>query len=317
MQDIEVFVGVDVAKDELVAAVHNQAGCRTIANEAQAISAWLQELPPGAALAMESTGRYHQLLATLARAAGLQVFVLNARDVYFYARALGARAKTDRVDARLIARFVAQQHQRLHPWQASHPTLVQVQRLLGLRWTVVTKRAALQQSLQGCEAALSGHVRALQDAIAGLLKGIDEHIAALFEQDAEFKAQRALLQSIVGVGPQSSALLAAVLAQMSFASDEALVAYSGLDPRACDSGKSRGRRRLSKRGQPALRRQMYLAAMSACHTKTFQGIYQTLRQRGLKTTEALVVLARKLLRIAYAVWRSGKPFDPQRLASGN
>lgn len=131
------------------------------------------------------------------------------------------------------------------------------------------------------------------------------------------RVQRRLLQSIVGVGPQSSALLASVLAQVEFASADALVAYSGLDPRACDSGSSRGRRRLSKRGQPALRRQMYLAAMSACHTKTFEGTYQALRQRGLKTTEALVVLARKLLRIAFAVWRSGKPFDPQRFVSGD
>ena len=58
---------------------------------------------------------------------------------------------------------------------------------------------------------------------------------------------------------------------------------------------------------------MYLAAMSACHTKTFAGTYQRLRERGLKTTEALVILARKLLRIAFAVWRSGKPFDPLRV----
>lgn len=314
MQDIEVFVGVDVAKDELVVAHHDQAGCRTLANEAGAINAWLQELPPGAALAMESTGRYHQLLATLAHAAGLQVFVLNARDVYYYAKALGARAKTDRVDARLIARFVAQQYRRLHPWQASDPTLAQVQRLLGLRWTVVAKRAALQQSLQGCEGALTAEVNALQVAFAAVLQRIDEQVAALFEQDARVKAGQVLLQSIVGVGPQSSALLASILGQMRFANADALVAYSGLDPRACDSGQSRGRRRLSKRGQPALRRQMYLAAMSASHTKTFKTMYAALKQRGLKTTEALVVLARKLLRIAYAVWRTGQPFDPQRLA---
>jgi transposase len=106
-----------------------------------------------------------------------------------------------------------------------------------------------------------------------------------------------------------------LLAQLDFASAEALVAYSGLDPRACDSGRSKGRRRLSKRGQPALRRQMYLAAMSACHTKTFAPTYRRLRDRGLKTTEALVVLARKLLHIAFAVWRTGKPFDPVRVVA--
>ncbi len=313
MQEERVFIGVDVAKAELVAAFATREGCRSIANEASAINAWLRELPDNALLAMESTGRCHQLLATLARAAGLQVFVLNARDVYFYAKALGARAKTDRVDAHVIARYLAQQHTRLHPWQPCSAVLTQVQDLLGQRWMAVTKRTALRQSLQDCEAAIHAEVQALDAAFAALLKAIDARIDALFEDDARLSEQRALLQSIVGVGPQSSALLASVLAQVDFASSDALVAYSGLDPRACDSGASRGRRRLSKRGQPALRRQMFLAAMSACHTKTFEGSYKALRQRGLKTTEALVVLARKLLRIAYAVWRSGKPFEPHRL----
>jgi transposase len=317
MQEVQVFVGVDVAKAELVAAVHNQAGCRSIANEADAISAWLRELPDGAVLAVESTGRYHQLLAALAVASGRQVFVLNARDVYFYAKALGARAKTDRVDAHVIARYVAEQHARLRPWQEPHALLSQVQALLGQRWTAVSKRTALRQSLQGCDAAIAGQVQALDEAFTALLKAIDARISALFEDDTQLREQRALLQSIVGVGPQSSALLASVLARASFADGDALVAYSGLDPRACDSGSCRGRRRLSKRGQPALRRQMYLAAMSACHTKTFEGTYKALRQRGLNTTEALVVLARKLLRIAFAVWRSGQPFDSQRFASAS
>jgi transposase len=124
---------------------------------------------------------------------------------------------------------------------------------------------------------------------------------------------RTLLQSIVGVGPQTSTLLASLLMRLSFASSDALVAYSGLDPRANDSGPSRGRHRLSKRGSPALRRQMFMAAMAACHTSTFAPTYQALRARGLKKTEALVILACKLLRIAFAVWRSGQPFEAQRI----
>lgn len=315
MQDVQVFVGVDVAKAELVIATHGRTGSRTIPNEARAISAWLRELPDRTCVAMESTGRYHQLLARLAHAVGLQVFVLNARDVHFYAKALGARAKTDRVDAHVIARYVAEQHTRLHRWIPPCPALQQVHSLLGQRWAVVSKRTALRQSLQGCDGAIAAEVQALEVGFAALLKAIDARIVALLEHDARVRERQRLLQSIVGVGPQSSALLASVLTQLKFVSADALVAYSGLDPRACDSGSSRGRRRLSKRGQPALRHQMYLAAMSACHTSTFKSTYQALRGRGLKTTEALVVLARKLLRIAFAVWRSGQPFDPKRFAS--
>ncbi len=314
MQEVQVFVGVDVAKAELVIARHGQAGAVAIPNEVQAISTWLCGLPPGACVAMESTGRYHQLLARLAHAVGMQVFVLNARDVHFYAKALGARAKTDRVDAHVIARYVAEQHTRLHRWIPPCPALQQVHSLLGQRWAVVNKRMALRLSLQGCDEEIITQVQVLEAGFAALLKAIDARIVALLEQDVRVRERQRLLQSIVGVGPQSSALLASVLSRVNFVSADALVAYSGLDPRACDSGSSRGRRRLSKRGQPALRHQMYLAAMSACHTSTFKGTYAALRGRGLKTTEALVVLARKLLRIAFAVWRSGQPFDPQRFA---
>ena len=194
MQEVNVFIGVDVAKAELVTAVHDQAGCRSIANEADAISAWLRELPDGAALAVESTGRYHQLLATLASAAGLQVFVLNARDVYFYAKALGARAKTDRVDAHVIARYVAEQHTRLRLWQVPHVLLSQVQCLLGQRWTAVSKRTALRQSLQGCDGAIACQVQALDAAFAALLQAIDARIMQLFDDDAPLRAQRKLLQ---------------------------------------------------------------------------------------------------------------------------
>ena len=94
------------------------------------------------------------------------------------------------------------------------------------------------------------------------------------------------------------------------------LAYSGLDPRAHDSGRSRSRRRLSKRGAPALRYQMYMAAMSASKTKTFAPTHQALRARGLQATEALMILARKLLRIAFAIWRSQKPFEAHRFSPG-
>ena len=315
MQAPRIFIGVDVSKAELIMTVHGQPGCLSVANDAQAISLWLRQWPPGALLAMESTGRYHQLLATLACQAGLTVFVLNARDVYFYAKGMGARAKTDRVDSQVIVRYLAEHHASLHAWQIPSALHAQLQCLLGQRQVAVCKRTALRESLRMGREGLEVAITALEEGFKALLKAIDQRIAQLFDTDPSLKQRRSLLHSIVGVGPLSSAWLADVLSHMTFASGDALVAYSGLDPRAHDSGRSRGRRRLSKRGNPALRRQMFMAAMSACHTKTFAPMYQQLRARGLKTTEALVVLARKLLRIAFAVWTSSQPFDPQRVAS--
>ena len=313
MQVPPTFVGVDVAKAELVVAIDGQDNCLNVANECAAIVNWLRTLTAGCVLAMESTGQYHQLLANLAAGMGLSVFVLNARDVFFYAKALGARSKTDRLDAHLIARYLAEHHQRLHPYCAPSACQAELQQLLGQRWTVVSKRTALRASLKACQDSIAQASSALDGAFAALLRAIDGRITALIGNDARLQGARTLLQSIVGVGPQTSALLASLLMRLSFASSDALVAYSGLDPRANDSGRSRGRRRLSKRGSPALRRQMFMAAMAACHTSTFAPTYQALRAHGLKTTEALVILARKLLRIAFAVWRSGLPFEALRI----
>ncbi|CAN7153633.1 IS110 family transposase [Acidovorax sp. LjRoot194] len=307
------FIGVDVSKAELVVATHGQDACLAVSNESTAIVQWLHTLPPGALLAMESTGRFHQLLATLAAGMGLTVFVLNARDVYFYAKGLGARGKTDRVDARIIARYLAEHHERLHPHCVPSACQAELEQLMGQRWTVVTKRTALRQSLRDCSTSIAQAAAGLEDAFGTLLHTIDGRITQLIKEQEQLHRARTLLQSIVGIGPQSSALLVTVLDRVAFCSCDALVAYSGLDPRAHDSGRSRGRRHLSKRGNPALRHQMFMAAMSACHTVTFAATYQALRARGLKSTEALVVLARKLLRIAFAVWRSGKPFDAHRI----
>ncbi|WP_437701850.1 transposase, partial [Achromobacter xylosoxidans] len=98
-----------------------------------------------------------------------------------------------------------------------------------------------------------------------------------------------------------------------FASSDAAVAFCGLDPRPKESGRKVGRRRLSKQGDKAARTLLYNAASSAARTAHFKDYYATLRARGLPSTAALVVIARKLLRIAYGVWRTGQAFDPAKL----
>jgi transposase len=94
-----------------------------------------------------------------------------------------------------------------------------------------------------------------------------------------------------------------------------VVAFAGLDPRVCDSGEHRGKRRLSKRGPAWLRRQLYLNALGASHSKALRPLYESIKSKGFAPTQALIILARKLLRVAYAVWKSGQAFDPARLIS--
>jgi transposase len=307
------FYGVDVAKAELVIACKGQPGIHTVANDAAAIGAWLKTLPPGSLVAAESTGRYHRLLVELAAASGCVAYVLNAKDVSFYAKALGGRAKTDKVDAHVIARFIAEHHEELHAWKPAEPRAAEIWELLLRRAEVVKHRVSLRQTMRDAP-TIAQAARRLDEEFDVVLDAMDKRITALQQQDAEMAAASARLQTIKGVGPQGGAMLAAVFSRIPFANADALVAYSGLDPRAQDSGQKKGRRRLSKRGPAPLRRQAYLMGQAAARSTLFKPMYQALRARGFASTQALVILARKLLRIAFAVWKSGKPFDGALIA---
>ena len=304
-------VGVDVAKAELVVAVADQPQHgRTVPNSSQGISAWLDEIPADCRIAVESTGRYHLKLVEQAQARGFAVYVLNARDVHYYARALGQRGKTDRNDAELISRYLREHHAHLHLFCAGSPTEQQIRQLLRSRASVVVQRQALLRSLQDVAGLDTGALTAQLD---GVLKQIDHRIAALLKVEPELDDSAKRLQSIPGVGLLGAAWLTCLFRRIGFANGDAVVAYTGLDPRARDSGQLRGRRRLSKRGPAPLRRQLFMMAFSASRSRVFAPAYQALRARGLSTTAATVILARKLLRIAFAVWKSTAAFDPARL----
>lgn len=308
MQQHSIFIGVDVAKAELVISVHGQTQHQSIPNNIAGITSWLGTLAPQAHIAMESTGRYHGRLAHLARQAGFHVYVLNARDVYFYAKALGMRGKTDRLDCQVIARYLAEHHARLHEHSVGNAVTQQLNDLLNRRAKVTTHLSALRQVLLDLP-ELDSPRQSLLASFQTFLTQMDEQIEQLIHSDVQLREGCARLRTITGVGPQASALLGALFSRVAFTNSDALVAYCGLDPRPQDSGTKRGRRRLSKRGPALLRRQMWLVGFAASHSNALKPLYQSLRAKGLSTTAAIVVLARKLLRVAYAVWHTGKPFD--------
>lgn len=314
MQSPAHAIGVDVAKAELVTATAAQEGSRKVVNDATAICAWLASLEPGSIVAMEATGKYHRLLAELAHASGMRVFVLNARDVHYYAKALGTRGKTDRLDAMVIARYAAEHHAELRAWQPAAGVEQQLQDLLNRRWVLTRQLVTLRLSLRDV-VSLQAASEQLQQAYERMFEEIDRQLEVLVAGQAALAQGAARLQTIAGFGRQASIRLAAVLSKQTFANADAAVAYSGLDPRPCDSGAKKGKRRLSKRGCADLRRQLYLAAFAASHSKAYGPTYQALRARGLATTEAMVILARKLLRVAFAVWKSGKDFDASLIGS--
>jgi len=303
-------IGVDVAKADLVVGVvgHPQHS-RRVGNTAAQITAWLDSVPADARIAMESTGGYHGLLVELAQQRGLAVYVLNPRDVHYYARGLGQRGKTDRGDAQVISRYLHEHHAHLHPYCSGSPIEQEIGQLLRSRAHVVVQRQSLLRSLQ----AVSGlQTAALTAQLDDVLKQIDQRIATLIASQPDLAEAAQRLQTIPGVGAQGAAWLTCLFQRIGFTNGDSVVAYSGLDPRPRESGQMYGRRKLSKRGPAALRRLLFMMAFSACRSTVFRPFYKALRDRGLSGTAGVVVLARKLLRIAFAVWKTKTCFDPQR-----
>jgi transposase len=306
------FIGIDVAKDELVVAVHGEAPVRSLPNTTTALKGWLDTLPAGSCLGLESTGGYHELLAVLAHAAGFIVYLLNPKDVRHYAHALGARAKTDRVDAQLIARFIAHEHERLHHWQPPTPVQRHIDTLLKRRAALVRSQGAIRQTMEHV-AGLKAKTRTAVRALDALLEAIDQEIEHTLRQEPELQAQAACIRSIPGIGLLTGSALLNLFTRLPAARADAIVAFTGLDPRPCDSGQKRGRRRLSKRGPAELRRLLFNAAMSAARTRLWRPYYERERAKGLPTTAALVVIARRLVRVAYALFKSNSHFNPERM----
>ncbi len=242
-------IGADVAKDEIVAACSEGSfPVRKVPNQRAAVLAFLKGLPTGSRIGVESTGSYHELFAEVAHQLGFLVFLLNPKDTRHYAKAVGLRGKTDRVDAELIAR-------------------------------------------------------------------LDLRVKALVDASPERKQNYTRLCTITGIGPVVGTALVNTLERVPLKSADAFVAFTGLDPRPDDSGQHRGKRRLSKRGPAELRRLLYMAAMSAIKTKTWRPLYDHYRAKGLSSTAALVILARRIARTAWSIYTHKTEFDPGRLTN--
>ena len=309
MSEVNCFAA-DVSKRELVIAVYpGEVGVKRIANQDAAISAWLDTLAAGSVIAMEATGTYHRRLADLAHGRGLVVYVVNPRNVYYYVRGMGARGKTDPSDAKLLARYVAHERAQLHPYVPPSALCERLTTLLERRAVLVRSRQALTQSLAelptlGCEK------RDLFEAIATLLSAIDRELAALTSSDASTATLVTRLKTISGVGPLVASLLCALFKRFAFRHADALIAYLDLDPRPDESGQHRGRRRLSKRGHPEWRRLLIAAAMPAPRTKVWRDYVTLQRAKALPATAVHVILARKMLRTAFAMFKNGQDFVP-------
>jgi transposase len=303
-----MVIGCDVSKRHidvqlLGAAVHRRA---RIANREGAIRRWVGELPAGCCVGMEATGTLHEALARVLVEAGHTVYVLNPRWVYAYRRALGVRGKTDLVDALLIARYIQEHAAHLHAYRVPSPEQAELRRLL-------LRRLELQKLMIATRQSLGTQARSVLEQFKLLLRELERRIAALVAANPDWRALDARLRSIPGVGSIVGAHLVQVLTRIAFGNTDAFVAHTGTDPRPNDSGQKQGRRRLTHHGDVGLRHMLFLAALAACKRPEWRALYEHQRAKGLASTAALVVLARKIARIAFHLFKTGEIYDPTRL----
>jgi len=308
-------IGADVAKQAIVVACSEGSfPVREVANQRTAVLAFLKSLPVGSRIGVESTGTYHELFAEAAHQLGFLVFVLNPKDTRHYAKAVGLRGKTDRVDAELIARMIAHEHTKLHAWIPPTPQQREIDRLIKRRARLISLREAVAMSLHEL-GGFDADRKALRTRFNQLIARLDLRVKALVDASPERKQNFTRLCTITGIGPVIGTALVNTLERVPLKSADAFVAFTGLDPRPDDSGQHRGKRRLSKRGPAELRRLLYLAALSAVKTKPWRPLYEHYRARGLSSTAALVILARRIARTAWSIYTYKTEFDPSRFTN--
>jgi transposase len=305
---METVIGCDISKRQIDVQMLSAAASRRaqLANHEGAIGGWVGKLPAACRVGMEATGTLHELLARVLVEAGHTVYVLNPRWVYAYRRALGRRGKTDQVDAMVIARYVDAEAKNLHPYQPPSPEQAELRRLL-------LRRLELKKLMIATRQSLGPRARAVLEQFDALLRNIEQRIAALIAANPEWRALEQRLRSMPGVGPIVAAHLVQVLTRIGFSGAQAFIAHAGIDPRPNDSGQKHGRRRLTHHGDVGLRHMLFMAAMAASKLPDWRALYEHHRSKGLPSTAVFIVLARKLARIAFHLFKTGETYDPTRL----
>jgi transposase len=257
------YVGIDVAKKSLDVCLLPELKHFTTTNDSAGFGQLLKGLAtPGSCLiVLEATGGYQRAVVAELVAAGHQVAVVNPRQVRDFARGLGILAKTDRLDAEVIARFGEQAQPRSR--EKSSDIQQDLQQLVTRRRQLIDLRTAETNRLEA--ATTKSVIKSLRSMIEQLQKKIrqvEKEMAQLVESDEQLQCQAALIESVPGVGAITAATLIAELPELGRLNRQEIAALAGLAPFNRDSGKFHGRRSIWG-GRAAVRSVLYMAALTA------------------------------------------------------
>ena len=312
MSDEEVYVGIDVSKDHLDVSVSSEARVWRESNNPEGIASLLERLSrvePRLVLA-ESSGGYEYAVAASLAAAGHAVAVVNPRHVRDFGRSIGRNAKTDEIDAKILARFAEAVKPQVRPLPDEEER--ELRALIRRRGQVVQMIASERNRLQQAPPVLRPHI---ERHIAWLLEDrgqIGRQIKEFIQSSPAWRAKDDLLTSIPGVGDVVSSVLMAELPELGRLNRREIAALVGVAPFNRDSGQFRGRRS-TWGGRKAVRSVLYMATLVAIrHNRVIKEFYDRLCAAGKAKKVALTAAMRKLLTIINVMIRDQARWDPTR-----
>lgn len=304
-----MYVGIDVCKDRLDAGFWPSKKTCSDPNDGKGIARLVKQLVrcKPRLVVLESTGRLQIPLALALGEAGVPYRIVNPRQVRDFAKALGQLAKTDRIDALVLARWGESAQLEAKPLpDAEHREL---RALVMRRLQLIEGKTAERNRLKG--EAVPKVRKSVKDSIAWLtrqIKRLDGDLDRTIKGSPTFSDQSELIQSVPGVGPNTANMIQACLPELGTLSRGGIAALVGVAPLNRDSGKSRGRR-FCWGGRSEVRAALYMAALVASRfNPVIRNIYLRLRARGKPAKVALVACMRKLLVILNAMVRDGTPW---------
>jgi transposase len=307
------FIGVDVSQDYLDVYVRPTAAHQRFANTAQGIANLLDWVRPHAAerIVFESTGPYQKAAVGALLSAGLPAVVVNARQVRDFAKAMNYLAKTDAIDAAIIAHFAEVATTTVRPLESQE--LRDLRELYDRRGQLVRllateKNQRHSATVAGASAKILKSIDTLIEHLKNLIKDLEQRMEAIVENSAAFQARDEVLQTITGIGPQVARTLLAYLPELGRISRQSITALVGLAPFNDDSGKHAGLRHI-RGGRSKVRVGLYQAAVAAIrHCPRMKAYYAALKARGKASRVAIIAVARKLLVLANAMIRDMAPY---------
>jgi len=294
-------IGIDVSKATLSCAWRGSS--RDFDNTSKGHQDLWDWAAGATACCLEATGRFHQAVAEAAVARGLRCLVVNPGRARKYLQFVNPRAKTDKLDAQALELLGEKEGAALRAYVVPPAAVAEARDLLVRRRALVEAKVKIRQVAREAGDP-GGHLAGALEAMARAEKALDKELEKAL---SGFPGYENLL-SVPGVGPKTAAAVTCAMERGEFLTADSLVAFFGLDPRPCDSGKHRGKRRLSHQGDAQARTFLFMAGRAGARLPAWKAYYQSQTSKGLSSTEATVVMARKLARVCWKVYRQDTPF---------